>query len=210
MKVSRDWVTDSREALILSRATCVVAGSGLIVAVFISLAALVRGRPFDPAVWLLIPGAPAVFLGQAWGIAVLTARRPPVSGGARRFFFDGLPKLRARVLLAIAALAWISTMVALAGLRDGVPDGGSPACPYRLNNHGSVTCVSRAVYEHTGASEQRLAASVLAGFFVMQFGIAAAELTRRRVGLPPDSEQRDSLDLTGSLGRSTLKGRDDA
>jgi hypothetical protein len=44
----------------------------------------------------------------------------------------------------------------------------------------------------------------------MQFGIAAAELTRRRVGLPPDSEQRDSLDLTGSLGRSTLKGRDDA
>jgi hypothetical protein len=43
--------------------------------------------------------------------------------------------------------------------------------------------VSRSTWLAAGAAEQRLVAGILAAFFVMHFGMAAAEL-RRRGGEP--------------------------
>ncbi len=76
MESSQGWVTNSKAALRISRAVCVVAACGLAVTVFLVLAALARDRPFGSTAWLLIPGVPALALGQIWGIVVVGARWP--------------------------------------------------------------------------------------------------------------------------------------
>jgi hypothetical protein len=207
MRTSRRWVIESRGALVVGRTTCLVTGAGLAVSVLVSLVALVRDKPFAPGIWLLLPGIPALALGQAWAIAVLGARNPqmvrrgflsrgvraPSGVSGRRFFFGALATRQAIALLAIAALGWVSAITAFPGLTHGGPDGASPGCPYRLNNHGSIMCASRAAYEHAGASSQRFASGIFAFFFAIQFGTAASELVRRR-----DSSRSASLTLATS------------
>ena len=65
----------------------------------------------------------------------------------------------------------------------GGPEPPTPRCQYRLRlvSYGEGTCVSRSTYLAASAAQQRLPAGVFAFFFVLQFGVAAAELKRRRV-----------------------------
>jgi hypothetical protein len=194
MAYSEAWVTESIGALRISRAVSVIAGCGLVVALALGLAALMRDRPVA-ATWLLILAVPAVALGQLWGLLVLSARRPLDARrtwfgisvrstgrgvGSREFFFDGLPSWQGRALLVLAGLAVVSAMTAFPGLIRGGPTSGTPGCPYPLNNHGAYTCVSRGAYEHAGADSQRFGCGILAAFFTIQLGIASAELARRR------------------------------
>ncbi len=98
----------------------------------------------------------------------------------RRLFFEGLPLRQANALLAIAFLGWFAGITAFPYLISGGPAAPTPRCRYRLVNHGEYT-VSRSTYIGARDAEQRLVAGILCGFFVIQFGIAAAELRRRRV-----------------------------
>jgi hypothetical protein len=190
----RDWALDSPGAIRLSRAARVVAGLGVAIGAAVVLANLVRGRAVPGVVVLLIPAVPAVFVGQLWAIAILVARHDRSSGSdgrpsrwrmttnpdPRRFFFQGLPLWQANTLLVIFFLAWVTGMTAFRSLISGSPTSPTPACPYRLVDHGTYSCVSRSKYLAAGAAGQRLAAGVLAGFFAIHFGVAAAELRRRR------------------------------
>jgi hypothetical protein len=172
----------------------VITACGLVVSVGLVLFDLIFDRQLSAADWLLIPGIPAVALGQVWGLIVLGARHPQdvrrrwfrssvkarPGESARRFFFEGLPKLQANGMLGIALLGWLAAMTAFPSLSSGGPASGTPGCPYRLNDHGDYRCVSHTAYDHAGAASQRFACGILAAFFSIQLGIAAAELARRR------------------------------
>jgi hypothetical protein len=195
--VSFEWVIRSRSALVVGRAVCLIAGGGLAVSLGLIVYALAAQRQLAGVDWLLIPGVPALAVGQVWAIVVIGARRPEnfrrgamavgVSdpGGrtwadARSFFFDGLPKRHANALVAIAAVGMIAALTATPWIWNGGEASGTAGCPYRLNDHGVYTCVSRSVYNHAGAGAQRFACGILVGFFAVHLGAAAAELARRR------------------------------
>ena len=93
----------------------------------------------------------------------------------------GAPTAQAYALLAIAFLSWLAATTALPYLISGGPTAPTPGCRYRLVNHGDYTCVSHSRYIAARDAERRFVAGIFCGFFVVQFGIAAAELRRRRV-----------------------------
>jgi hypothetical protein len=176
-------------------AICAIAACGLTVSIGLVAYDLVYWQQLRGTTALLIVAIPALAAGQTWAIMVLGARRPEnvrktrwsyrVSARrdqttAREFFFDGLPKLPSYGLLALAALGWLAAMTAWPGLRHGGPASATRSCRYRLNNHGTYSCVSRRTFNHAGADSQRFAAGILAGFFAVHLGTAAAELARRR------------------------------
>jgi hypothetical protein len=195
MGYSKEWILGSKGALRISRAICVVACCGLIVSMGLVVFDLIYWRQLSGATILLIPAIPAIAAGQIWGLMVLGARRPqnvrktrwsyrvsarPDETTAREFFFDGLPRLPSYALLALAALGWLAAMTAWPLLINGGPASGTAGCPYRLNNHGVYSCVSRRTFNHAGAASQRFASGILAGFFAIHLGMSAAELARRR------------------------------
>ncbi len=101
----------------------------------------------------------------------------------RTFFFPGLPKQAAYGLLGVFFLAWLAAMTAIPSLSEGNPTTGTPGCPWALEDHGTVTCVSHATYERAGAAGERFAGGVLLGFFVIHFGVVTSEIARRRGGV---------------------------
>jgi hypothetical protein len=160
------WVLTSRRAIWLSRLACLVGACGIAVTLFINVADLIRDRPFTWAVYLFVPGVPAIALGQVWALAVLSTRRPQnVRRGfgswrvrARpeeehdpgRFFFEGLPPF------------WADAIKGLFGL-------------------GVLSALTATSFRSVPAS-QRFGAGIAMGFFAFHFGISAAELARRRSG----------------------------
>lgn len=177
----------------MSRAVCVATAVGASVAAAIVIADLVRGREITGITFLLFLAVPTLAVGQLWGIAILVARQDRATGDRprgwmrrsmerdpRRFFFNGLPLAQANALLAVATLAGVSASTAAPHFSSGTPTSPSRRCPYRLEEGGDYTCVSRSTYFAAGAASQRFATSIVGAFFVIQFGIAAAELSRRR------------------------------
>jgi hypothetical protein len=136
----------------------VATATGAVVAAAIVLANLSRGK-VDGLDLLLVPAIPTVVAGQLWGIALLLGRRNRTEGARPKWRFRRTERDPRRLFF------------------QGLP----PRCRYRLVNHGEYTCVSRSTYIAARDAEQRLVAGVLGGFFVVQFGSAAAELRRRRV-----------------------------
>jgi hypothetical protein len=164
------------------------------VAAVIVVATVLGGRPLPEVALLLIPGIPLVFGGQLWVIFVLNARMPRVSGGwrarmssqmkvqrnPRTFFFPGLSKPAGYGLLCAFLLGWLAAMTAFPSLAQGSPTTGTPGCPWALEDHGTITCVSHATYERAGVAGERFAAGVIMGFFVVHFGVVTSEIVRRR------------------------------
>jgi hypothetical protein len=195
MGYSKEWILGSEGALRISRAICVIAGCGLVVSMALVVFDLVYRRQLSGATILLVPAVPAIAAGQIWGLMVLGVRRPqnvrktrwsyrvsapPGETTAREFFFDGLPKIPSYALLAVAAIGWLAAMTAWPGLVNGGPASPTAGCPYRLNDHGVYSCVSRRTFDHAGAASQRFASGIVSGFFAIQLGMSAAELARRR------------------------------
>lgn len=160
----------------------------------IGATALVRDRPLPGVAVLLVPAIPVLAAGQLWAIALINARMPRRTGGWRdrvrarkglgrnpqTFFFGELDAKLARPLLVVAFFGWLSAMIALPALAHGGPIGPGGGCRYRLDSHGSYTCVSRATYEHTGAGEQQVAGGIMLAFFAIHTGAALGGLTRRK------------------------------
>jgi hypothetical protein len=174
------------------------------VASAVVVAIAVLGKQAIPsAAVLLLPAIPAVFVGQLWVIAVLTSRMPKPAGGwrvrmsaqmqARRnwrtMWLGGLPKAGQYLVMGSFAVGWVAAMTAFPSLSKGNPTDGSPGCPWALENHGSVTCVSHSEYQRAQMGGQRLAAGVMMGFFAIHFGVATSEV-RRRLDLDPNSRLR--------------------
>jgi hypothetical protein len=188
----RPFVLDSADALRVGSAVRATAASALAISLVIVVTTLITDRPIPHAGLLLIPAIPVVAVGQLWAIAAMLARRPSRrrgwrgrfssvgSRGPRKFFFDGLPTRAANVLVAVFYGCWLTAVLTFLSLTSGGPASAGGACRYRLESHGTFKCVSHATYVHVGAAEQRFAAAVLAGFFVIHVGASAAELVRRR------------------------------
>jgi hypothetical protein len=189
-----DWVSELRDAPIVARAVCVLAGVGAAVALLVVVVTLVTDRPVYWAHWLLWPGIPVLVLGAIWMMAVVIPReraaRDPHSRwwsrrymspeDSRRLFFAGLPTRPAKALTVLFVLFWLTGVATIPSLISGGPGRPSARCPYRLDNHGEFTCVSRHTYVHVGAAVNRFAAAVFGGFFVFESGAAAGELALRR------------------------------
>jgi hypothetical protein len=174
------------------------AGIGMLCASAVALYALAARRP---APWwialLLIPGIPMLAVGQLWVIGVLNARMPRTRGGwlartrqqargqrnPRQFFFGGLPKRQAYTFLCIFyALGLLAIASAIGSFSKGTPVRNSQGCPWGLNNHGRVSCISHATYQRSQAKTETFASAILAGFFTMHCGATASELARRQAG----------------------------
>jgi hypothetical protein len=170
-----------------------LAGAGATAALVVGLTALVRAKPTQGIAPLLALAAPVLFLGQIWLIALARARMPPGKGwrvqsrtnnvatrGARTLFFGLLPRRFVGPLLILACLGWLSAVTAFPSIAHGGPTNPGRSCQYRLDSHGSTTCVSRETYEKAGAGEQRFAAGILLAFFSMHLGGALGGLAERR------------------------------
>lgn len=157
--------------------------------------ALVFGRPLPSVALLLLPGVPLLFAGQIRVISIVQTRRPQPLGGwldrmaararwnrdPRSVFFAGLSRPATNALLAVVLLSWLAAVTAFPALiTSGNPQRGTArSCPWELDNHGQITCVSHATYESASAAAQRFAGGILLAFFVMHFGTISGELTRR-------------------------------
>jgi hypothetical protein len=155
---------------------------------------LVAQRPVPDVGALLIPGIPLLVVGQLWAISLISARLSDRSRRVREriaaqrreqrnpkeFFFPDLPASTANAITAIFFLAWLAGVTAILSLGAGDPSPGSPGCPWPLDSHGVITCVSHAAYLRAGAASERALAGVLLGFFVIHFGVAQSEVIRTR------------------------------
>lgn len=188
----RTWITTSVASYRIDRCLACAAGFGALIAGVVAVVT-VLGVRLAGSEALLIPGIPLALGGQFWAIAVLNARMPKAVGGwrlrirtarkqqrdLRTVFFGALPKHAVYGLTAIFYLAWLAAITAFPALSLGNPTQGTPGCPWALVSHGAVTCVSHARYESAAVAGERLAASVLLGFFTVHFGVLTGELLRR-------------------------------
>lgn len=162
-------------------------------ALLVNVAALIRDKPLHGAAVLLLAAVPTLVVGQLWAIGVLRTRMPkpavtlpvqlPRTWATRASppaFFGDLPGRVGRPLIAMAIFGLMSALTAFPTLTHGGPSGGTAGCPYRLDNHGSYSCVSRGAYQRAGAAEQRFGAGILLGFFTLQTGAALVGLRDRR------------------------------
>ena len=169
------------------------AGTAALVAGVIVMHAVVFGRPLPGIAVLLLPAVPLLFAGQIRVISIVQERRPQPSGSwldrmaaqmqrnrdPRSFFFAGLSRPATNGLLAVVLLSWLAAVTALPALTTGNPRRGTAGCPWELDSHGQVTCVSHATYESASAAVQRFAGGILLVFFVVHFGAISGELSRR-------------------------------
>lgn len=188
----RGWLARSPRAETIGRIVACAAALGTVGAFLVSLAALVREKPIHGLLILLVPAIPILVVGQLWAVATMNARMPRRARGwrgrmratqattwnPRSFFFGDLPSRFARPLIALAFLGCLSSWTAF-GQSGGDPSGAGDGCPYRLDSHGTYTCVSQRTYERTGAGEQQFASGVLLAMFAIQTGSALGGLHRR-------------------------------
>ena len=183
----RPWITTSQQSLYIDRAIAYLAGLAALVALTIALFDIVAGRPVDGIAVLLLVGIPLLALGQVWAILIMRVRgrvgpRGRLTGRqrySRRLVFEGLPSPIDKGVIALFFVGWLLAMTAVSSLTNGNPAAGTPSCPWPLDDHGSVTCVSHAAYLSAGAGVQRFAAGILMAFFVFHAAIAFSELRRR-------------------------------
>ena len=175
----------------LMRAAAIAA----LVAGVIVVHTIVFDRPLPGVSALLVPGIPLLAAGQIRVVSIILGRRPQPSGGwlrrmraqlewnhdMHRFFFEGLSGRAANALLAVVLLSSVAAISAVPALARGNPQRGSGSCPWELDNHGVIACVSHAEYEAAGAAVQRFGGSILLVFFVIHFGALRGELARRRL-----------------------------
>jgi hypothetical protein len=187
----REWILTSPVSLRINRWVRDAAAVGLTVAFGLVLYTVATGRAVSGVGLLVVPAIPALIFGQFWVIAVVTGRVPKPTGGWRirmkkrqrgsfNLLFGGLSTLTVYVLMALFFLGWLAGVTAFASSPAGNPTRGHAGCPYALNEHGSIECVSRSTYERARTQGQRGAAGVMSGFFVFHFGASASELNRRR------------------------------
>jgi len=184
----RHWLLHAPAARRCGTAIVIAAGLGAATAFVVAVTALVRDRPTPGLTVLVLPAVPVIFVGQLWMIAWMNLRQGPRSGSwrerrrvlktrsgwtdPRTFFFGPLQTRHANFLLAIAFSGWLLGMTAFPAIANGGPAGAGAGCRYRLESHGSYTCVSERTYQHAGAGEQRFAASIMLAFFAVHTGAA--------------------------------------
>jgi hypothetical protein len=169
----------------------VVLSAGVIVAATVLITSLAINRRIPAAIVLLILGIPVLAAGQLW--AILTLGGPGLTRTSRRqrrsispiphsvfAFFQRVPVVVTAFLIAGMILGWITVMSSFGPLGGGQPIRGGPNCPYGLNDHGSVTCVSKSTFDQAVVAGQRAAAGVFLGLFSFQCLATWSDVARRQ------------------------------
>ena len=98
-------------------------------------------------------------------------------------------------------IGWLFGITAFPSLTNGNPTKGSPRCPWPLEDHGVITCVSHATYLQ---AVQRLIRWSPYGIFAMHFGVALSEVRRRsKVQLARVRFGHDQVDSADAQTRRT-------
>jgi len=167
---------------------------------------VLTGEALDGVAILLLPAIPLLAAGQIRAISILIARQAPrrpglagmfQSGLTTRAILGGLRPAWAAAVFLVFLLGWLGAMTGFADVTGGNPQTGPAGCPYQLNDHGSVTCVSKATYERARAGGEQITAGVLLGFFAMHFGVIESEILRRRKSAADDEYAQPETGLPG-------------
>jgi hypothetical protein len=175
----------------IDRAVRIGAAIGLAISALLAGTAVVTHRTAIDAGVLAFLGMPFAFAFQFWILYVVRARYPARKDlGLRvwaswrwpnvfKFFVSAIPKTAA---IALAATFYLAVFIGSTSFSDsgGVAQRGSADCPYQLNQHGDITCVSHAAYERERSGEERGLAALLCGFFAVHLAGSAGEVNRRR------------------------------
>ena len=185
---SRQWATrfpTSTACLLVLVAICVldIVGIGAGSAIVFHDVVLSRSVAVGAFVVVLAGLVLAIGLVLALTLGVLSVPDPWQPAGSRRWF-EGVRRHWNRpgtrwLQLAIAAIvlfAILNGALSIGGAVHGSPEPPTATCRWPLVNHGVVTCVSDTQYLETGATLQRLVASILLGFFALQLGVLGPRL----------------------------------
>jgi hypothetical protein len=180
--------------LVIERWLALAAGVAALTAGGVVVDALVGGGPVQDIAFALIPGVPLLAVGQLWTIGLINARFPrarrnwrerksaqmQVWTNPRAVLFPSFPKWAAYGLFVVIVAGWLAALTAFSALTQGDPVGATRTCPWPLDDHGAITCVSHTRYEQVGVAGERFAGGILFCFFVLHFGVLASEVIRRR------------------------------
>jgi hypothetical protein len=132
---------------------------------------------------LFVPFFVLAFPLFGWSVWLLSvARRPPGARRASADWFHAIPR-GAQVLVALAVAAAVAGGLTSGSTLGGGQPGYDPAThQYSLNNHGTLTVISRAAYLHALAAQNRLFLGVTLVFLTAAFGITYGDWSRHRPG----------------------------
>ena len=171
-----------------------LAGAGAAVAAVVFVVSVIVERPLPGIIYLLIPGVPLLAIGQI-RVAGLHLRQRSTRDGwlersteQRRIRSEERAALIGRLAPRTQRAVRIANVVGLIALATsfifllaGDPTQGQGGCPYGLNDHGDITCISQFYYDVIGAASDRLVASVFLLFLSNQYLYLAREAVRDRL-----------------------------
>jgi hypothetical protein len=176
----------------------------MIAAATVAKTALIHDRPVEGLNWVVPALVPIIAAGQFWMLGQMVLRRQDghsvvrqtrfsirMHGTARfslskprTFFFGDLYPVLAYLLLACFIAGWLAAVWGNFGAGPGNAVAGRVGCPYPLKDQGSITCVTRGIYQHLAAGQQRFGASILFSVFSVHLGAALGSLPFLRARTP--------------------------
>jgi hypothetical protein len=162
---------------------------GLVIAGSYVLHARDSGTSWPAGPLLIVPASLLLFAGQITAIVALFGERTEGSSTRRKVSWDFVTHGDVRVyalqvvMLAIFYLAILQAQSVTSSpfWNQGNPAPPTSGCPWPLDNHGSITCVSHSVYVAAGTGLQRFAAGIILGFFAFQFAVLIGFIFKRPV-----------------------------
>ena len=170
----------SRTAARLNLWIARAAALGVLVSAVIIAVSAVAERPIPDLGLLTLPAVVLLVVGQAWAMAIQSARHLRAEWRKRgTMYFAGLSSRTNTAVMAVVAVGVLAFGTAFLFLGKGGPDPATRSC-WPLDSHGVITCVSHSTYLRAGAAQERSVAGILMVFFVIHFAFARSELNRRR------------------------------
>jgi hypothetical protein len=160
---------------------------GLVIASSYVLHAWDSGASWPGEPLLIVPAGLLLFSGQITAIVALFGERREGSSTRRKISWDFVTHGDVRVYalqVVMLAIFYLSIFQAQSvtsspNWNEGDPAPPTSGCPWPLDSHGSITCVSHPVYVAAGTGLQRFAAGVILGFFAFQLAVLIGFISKR-------------------------------
>ena len=162
---------------------------GLVIAGSYVLHARDSGTSWPAGPLLIVPAGLLLFCGQITAIVAPFGERREGSSTRRKISWDFVTHGNVRVyalqvvMLAIFYLAIFQAQSVSSSpfWNEGNPAPPTSVCPWPLDNHGSISCVSHSVYVAAGTGLQRFAAGIILGFFAFQLAVLIGFISKPSV-----------------------------
>jgi hypothetical protein len=136
---------------------------------------------------LIVPAGLLLFSGQIAAIVALFGEPREGSSTRRKISWDFVTHGDVRVyalqvvMLAAFYLAIFQAQSVTSSpfWNEGNPAPPTSGCPWPLDSHGTITCVSHSVYVAAGTGLQRFAGGIILGFFAFQLAVLIGFISKR-------------------------------